>query len=164
MPVVSSNKDVEKHSLTFVAEFSAPVERVWQVWQDPRQLERWWGPPSWPATFVRHEFVPGGESRYFMTGPTGERAGGWWRIESVEPPNRFSVIDGFAAEDGEPDPDMPQSRMEVTLEAVAGGTKMTVVGTYATAEEFEKVAAMGMEQGMTLALGQIDELLAAKFA
>ena len=39
--------DVQKHTdtLTMVvtAEFDAPVERVWQLWDDPRQLERWWG-------------------------------------------------------------------------------------------------------------------------
>jgi hypothetical protein len=32
--------------LVLVAEFDAPIERVWQLWADPRQLERWWGPPT----------------------------------------------------------------------------------------------------------------------
>ncbi len=41
MTVVSTHKDAEALTLTFVAEFDAGVERVWQVWQDPRQLERW---------------------------------------------------------------------------------------------------------------------------
>ena len=60
MTVVSSVKNLEALSLTVVAEFDAGVERVWQIWEDPRQLERWWGPPTWPATFEKHDFVRGG--------------------------------------------------------------------------------------------------------
>lgn len=161
MPVVSAHKDTAKLCFTFVAEFAVPVERVWQLWADPRQLERWWGPPMWPATFVRHEFEPGGESRYYMTGPDGEKAGGWWRTVSVDEPHRFSVRDGFSDDSGEPNPDLPESVMDVTLESVPAGTRMTVVGTYSSVDELEKVAAMGMEEGMTMALGQIDALLAA---
>lgn len=76
MTVVSVTKDVDALTLTFVAEFAASVERVWQVWEDPRKLERWWGPPTWPATFERHDFVVGGRSRYHMTGPEGEKSRG----------------------------------------------------------------------------------------
>ena len=93
MTVVSVQKDPIEFSMTFVAEFPAPVERIWQLWADPRQLERWWGPPTWPATFVRHELEPGGESRYYMTGPEGEKAGGWWRTVSVDPPSHISIVD-----------------------------------------------------------------------
>ena len=51
MPVFKTKKDLEALSLTLVAEFDAGVERVWQRLGDPRQLERWWGPPGYPATF-----------------------------------------------------------------------------------------------------------------
>ncbi len=84
MTVVSSHKDPQALTLTFVAEFDASVERVWQVWQDPRQLERWWGPPGWPATFERHDFVVGGRSRYYLTGPGGEKSRGWWTMTQGE--------------------------------------------------------------------------------
>ena len=50
MTVISSAADPQALTMTFVAEFAAPPARVWQVWEDPRQLERWWGPPTWPAT------------------------------------------------------------------------------------------------------------------
>ena len=74
MPVLSATPDPDQLTLTLVAEFTAPPERVWQVWSDPRQLERWWGPPTWPATFTEHDVAVGGTSRYYMTGPEGERA------------------------------------------------------------------------------------------
>jgi uncharacterized protein YndB with AHSA1/START domain len=96
MTVISTHKDTKALSLTFVAEFDASVERVWQVWKDPHQLARWWGPPTWPATFDSHDFVPGGAATYFMTGPEGEKSRGWWRFTAIEAPNRLEFDDGFA--------------------------------------------------------------------
>jgi uncharacterized protein YndB with AHSA1/START domain len=158
MTVVSTAKDTEALTLTLVAEFDAPPEQVWQVWEDPRKLERWWGPPSYPATFTRHEFVPGGEARYHMTGPTGDQPKGWWRFRSIEKPRRLEFADGFAGEDGEPLPDEPVIST-VTLEATGSGTRMTLVGRFADRAQLEQMLAMGMEEGMQQAMGQIDALL-----
>lgn len=161
MTVVSTHKDVDNLSLTFVAEFDASVERIWQVWEDPRQLERWWGPPTWPATFGQHDFVVGGEVRYYMTGPDGEKAGGWWTITAIDAPHRLEFDDGFADENGVPNADMPATHAVVTLEAVDGGkTRMTTYSTFASLEQLEEMVAMGMEEGMRQAMGQIDEILA----
>jgi uncharacterized protein YndB with AHSA1/START domain len=161
MTVVSSEKDLESLTLTFVADFDADVQRVWQVWEDPRQLERWWGPPTWPATFERHEFVPGGSCRYYMTGPDGQKARGWWTITAVDAPHRFEFDDGFAGEDGEPDDSMGLgvTHAVVTLEEYDGGTRMTSRSTFESVEQLEKMIEMGMLEGMTLAMGQIDDVL-----
>ena len=80
MTVISSNTNADELTMELVAEFDAPPERVWQVWEDPRKLERWWGPPMAPATFERHELEPGGTVTYFMTSPEGERFYGVWLI------------------------------------------------------------------------------------
>jgi uncharacterized protein YndB with AHSA1/START domain len=50
MTVISVVEDADARTLTITARFDAPIGRVWQVWSDPRQLERWWGPPMYPAT------------------------------------------------------------------------------------------------------------------
>lgn len=160
MTVVSSRTDVEALTLTFVTEFDAHVERIWQVWEDARQLERWWGPPTWPATFERHDFVVGGQSRYYMTGPEGEKSRGWWTITAIHAPHRLEFDDGFSGEDGEPDPSMEPMHGVVTFETVEGGTRMTTVMTFVSVEQLEQVLGMGMEEGMRLALGQIDAILA----
>ena len=86
MTVISVEKDAESLTMTIIAQFDAPTTRVWQVWQDPRQLERWWGPPTYPATVVGHDLTPGGSVTYFMTGPEGETHHGWWRVSAVEAP------------------------------------------------------------------------------
>lgn len=161
MPVVSVQKNVEELSLTFVAEFPVDSKRVWQLWSDPRQLERWWGPPTWPATFDSHDFVVGGGSKYHMTGPGGETSPGWWTFTEIDEPGRLEFTDGFSAESGEPDTSMPSIRVVVTIEAIEGGTRMTTASTFASTEQFEQVMAMGMEEGMRGAMGQIDALLAA---
>ena len=160
MTLVNTNKDVENLTLTFTAEFSAPVERVWQVWEDPRQLERWWGPPTWPATFEKLEFSPGGDARYYMTGPDGSKAHGWWKITAVDAPRRFEFNDGFADDNGDPVDVDDVTSCVVTFEPMDGGTRMTSVTTFRSTDQLEEMSKMGMIEGMTGALGQIDAILA----
>lgn len=162
MPVKDVRKDPENLTMTVTAEFDAPVERVWQVWEDPRQLEKWWGPPTYPATVVDHDLTPGGRVSYYMTGPDGDQHGGWWRILSVDAPRSLEVEDGFADDDGNPHPDMPTTSFVVTLtERPGGGTTMAIESRFPSLEAMEQLTAMGMEEGFTSALAQIDDLLAA---
>src|SRR5215212_8140730 len=100
MTVTNVDKDLDARTLTIVAEFDASVERVWELWADPRKLERWWGPPTAPATFERHELEPGGTVTYFMTGDDGERFHGVWKVVAVDPPWSLDVEDSFADADG----------------------------------------------------------------
>jgi uncharacterized protein YndB with AHSA1/START domain len=158
--VISSTKNPEALSFTLIAEFDAGVERVWQVWEDPRQLERWWGPPSWPATFEKHELTPGGEASYFMTGPDGEKARGWWRITAVQAPSHLEFDDGFADDDGAPVEAMGTTHATVTLEPIGDRTRMTILSTFESEEQLNQMVEMGMEEGMKEAAGQIDALLA----
>jgi uncharacterized protein YndB with AHSA1/START domain len=160
MTVTSIDKDLDNLTITVVADFDAPVERVWELWADRRQLERWWGPPGYPATFEEHDLSPGGRAAYYMTGPEGERYRGWWRVESVDPPRALDFSDGFADEDGNPTPDMPTSAVEVRLGEQAGGTRMEMRSTYESREDLEKVIEMGALEGVREAVGQIDALLA----
>ena len=161
MPITSVDKDFDRSTLTVLAEYDAPVARVWELYADPRQLERFWGPPGWPATVVEHDLRPGGRVTYFMSGPDGEKSGGYWDVVEVEPPHRFVVDDGFADEAGDPNPNLPVMRMELELtERDGGGTTMRVVTTFPSAEALAKVLEMGMEEGLRAAMGQIDDVLA----
>ena len=161
MTVISTTPDTARLTLTIVADLAAPPKRAWQVWVDPRQLERWWGPPTWPATFVQHDVVVGGRSRYYMTGPDGEEAHGWWRFLSIDEPSSLEFEDGFADADDVPDPAMPTTHGRVDLQETDSGTRMTITSTFASVEQMEQLVGMGMVEGMTLALGQLDAILAA---
>jgi len=161
MSVTGVEKDPARRTMTVTAEYPSPVERVWRLWSDPRLLERWWGPPTYPATFEEHDLVPGGSVTYFMTGPGGDRHRGWWRITSVEPPHRLEFEDGFADGDGVPAANMPVSLASVALIALPdGGTRMTITFTFPSSEAMEQMLGMGMEEGLVGAIGQIDALLA----
>lgn len=161
MPVTDITKDIDSRTITITAHFAAPVERVWALYADHRQLEKVWGPPSHPATFVEHALEPGGRMSYYMTGPEGERFGGWWEVTAVDEPRSFSFRDGFADADLNPVPDMPVSENVYAFEAADGGTRAVFTSTYATAEALQQVVDMGVEEGATGAINQIDAFLAA---
>ncbi|WP_120005112.1 SRPBCC family protein [Nesterenkonia muleiensis] len=160
MPITSVDKDLENLTMTIVADFPVPVRRLWDAYVDPRQIEKFWGPEGWPATFIRHEVHPGGRSRYYMTGPEGERSHGWWEFLSVEEGKSFEVADGFADENGEPNPAMPTMRMIFRFEETESGSRLVTTTYFNSLEELEQLLGMGMEEGLRSAMGQIDDVLA----
>ena len=161
MPVTDVKHDLDNLTLTIVADFAAPVERIWEVYADARQLERVWGPPTYPATFVDHSLTPGSRSTYFMTGPEGDKHAGFWDIKETNEPTDFTFDDGFADLEFNPDPNLPVGRNVFTFTERDGGTRATYVSTYATAEGLQQVLDMGVVEGATSAISQIDDLVAA---
>ena len=161
MTGTSIRKDPENLTMTITTELDATVERAWQLWADPRQLERWWGPPTYPATVVDHDLAPGGRVTYFMTGPDGDKSHGWWEVLVVEPPNRLELKDGFADAGGTPNETLPTTTSVVTLtERDGGGTLMAIETRFPSVQAMEQLVSMGMEEGISAALGQIPEILA----
>ena len=160
MPVTDVTTDADNLTMTVIADFAAPVERVWSAYSDPRQLERFWGPPGWPATFTHWDHTVGGKANYTMTGPRGEKASGTWEFVEIDAPRSFTVLDSFADENGTPDPDLPSMRMTFTFEATADGTRMVNTSYFTSAEALEQVVAMGAVEGSTMAFNQLDRVLA----
>jgi uncharacterized protein YndB with AHSA1/START domain len=160
MSVTSVDTDFERLTLTLIADFDAPTERVWQLWADPRQLERWWGPPSHPATVEEHDLTPGGDVTYFLTSPEGKRHRGWWRVTSVDPPKSLEFTDGFADQAGNPVADLPTTTTQVRLTEHGGGTRMEVRSVFDSREQMDQMLGMGATEGLKQAVGQMDALLA----
>lgn len=161
MTVTDVRKDPEAGTMTVDAEFDVSTERVWQLWADPRQLERWWGPPTHPATFTAHDLRPGGRVEYHMTGPEGDQHHGYWEVVEVEAPRQLVVRDGFANADGTPNEELPVTRMQLTITALEGGrTRMRIESAFPDPAAMEQVLAMGAEEGIRSAIGQIDAILA----
>ena len=160
MTLTSLDTDFDNLTLTLVADFTAPVDDVWELWADPRKLERWWGPPTHPATFEKHDLSAGGEAVYFMTNPEGGKHYGWWRIESVNPPRSIEITDGFGDDEGKPNPDTPTGRMTLELSDHDGGTRMTLRSEFPSREVMQEMIDMGQAEGMREAVGQMDAILA----
>lgn len=160
MPLTTLVSDPETLTMTIVADFPVPVRRLWDAYADPRRLERFWGPPSWPSTFTRHDFQVGGRSDYVMTGPDGERSRGYWEFLEVDAPRTFTVLDGFAHDDGTPNRELPATRMVFRFEATDDGSRVTTTTHFTSADELEQLLSMGMAEGTRQAMSQIDAVLA----
>jgi uncharacterized protein YndB with AHSA1/START domain len=161
MTVTAVRKNPETLTMTLDAEFDASPQRVWKLWADPRQLERWWGPPTYPATVTAHDLRSGGRVEYHMTGPEGDQPHGYWEVLEAEAPHRLVFRDGFANDDGTPISDMPINEVRVMISEAGGGqTRMSIESIFPSAAAMEQLIAMGMEQGLAEAVGQIDTILA----
>jgi uncharacterized protein YndB with AHSA1/START domain len=160
MTVTSVDKDYDALSLTLIADFPAPTDAVWELWADPRQLERWWGPPIYPATMEQHDFTTGGTVTYYMTGPDGEKFRGLWDLTEVNPKTGIDLVDRFADADGNPDASMPVTTTRMRLSDRDGGTRMELSSRFESRADMDRVIEMGMEEGLSQAVGQIDALLA----
>ena len=166
MPITSVERDLDAATLTVTADFPVPVRRLWDAYADPRQIEKFWGPQEWPATFTRHDMAVGGRSSYAMTGPDGESSRGYWEFVAVDAPHSFEVLDGFADDDGEPNAELPSMRMTFVFSETAAGSRLTTTTHFGSLEVLEQLLGMGMEEGMRSAMSQIDDVVAdlASFA
>jgi uncharacterized protein YndB with AHSA1/START domain len=160
MTVTNIQKDVNALTLTVTSRFTASSARLWQIWADPRQLEQWWGPPTFPATVVEHDFRAGGKVIYFMTSPEGDKYHGWWKITHVDVETRLEFEDGFGDDTGAPDPHMPVTTTIMTLTSVGEEvTEMTSTTQFGSLEALDQLIDMGMIEGLVSALGQVTHLL-----
>jgi uncharacterized protein YndB with AHSA1/START domain len=147
--VTRVEKDYDALTLTLIAEFDAAIEQVWELWADPRKLERWWGPPSHPATVHRHELEVGGEVAYSMAGGSP----GWWRITAVEAPRALAFTDGWAGRDG------PTTAVRVRLDERAGRTRMELRFAFASSEHMDQLRRGGAFEIFPQSVTQMDALL-----
>lgn len=159
MPVTDITTDPENLTMTLVADAAASVDRLWNAFTDPRQLERFWGPPGWPATFTTFDLRPGGRVDYHMTSPQGERSGGSWEVLNVDEGRSFEVLDAFVGEDGEKLDGFPSMRMTFTFEQTDAGSRLTNVTYFPSHEALEQVVAMGAVEGSRMAMDQLDAVL-----
>lgn len=159
MPVTSIDTDAEALTMTVVADFAVPTTRLWEAYADPRQIEKFWGPPEWPATFSRHDMAAGGMSRYYMTGPDGEQVHGLWEIVHVDAPHTLEVRDRFVAENGDADDDMPSMRVVFDFTDTGKGSRLVVTTSFNSVPDMEQMLEMGMDEGMTTAMAQIDQVV-----
>lgn len=159
MPVTDITTDPEALTMRLTAEFAAPVARLWRAFTDPRQLERFWGPPGWPATFTEFDLTVGGRARYHMTSPQGEASRGAWEFLRIDAPASFEVLDSFVGEDGEALEGFPAMRMVFSFDETDAGSRLTNVTYFSSLDGLEQAVAMGAVEGSRMAMDQLDAVL-----
>jgi uncharacterized protein YndB with AHSA1/START domain len=152
VPLTSITRDAETLTMTVVGDYPVAQQRLWRAFTDPRQLERFWGPPGHPVTCTHHDLRPGGRAEYVMTFPDGEKLGFSWVFGVIDP------ISSFEARDGDDDDENGPSSMTFTFATTATGSRVTVVSRFSSLETLETTAAR-MEDGMRAALPQLDDVL-----
>jgi uncharacterized protein YndB with AHSA1/START domain len=162
MTITSVDTDYDSLTATLIADLDNPIDQVWELWSDPRKLERWWGPPGYPATVQKHDLTSGGEVTYSMTGPEGDQHRGVWRVRSIDPPTSLRFTDAFADSDGAPLEDLPVSEISVQLVEHGGGTRMEIRMTFETREDMERIVEMGTVEALKQGVSQMEVLIAAR--
>lgn len=160
MPPTTFTSNSLDSSLTITIDLPADLNTAWNLWADPRLLERWWGPPEHPCTFTTHEFYANGSATYYMDSPSGQRFHGWWRVIEVQPQECIQLIDGFGESYDNPAQEMPISTTTVAFIEGGNATRILLTSTYESPEELQRALDLGMEEGFITAIAQIDELIA----
>ncbi len=162
MNKTSIQRDLENKTLTIERRFNAPLDRVWRAYTDPRILDQWWAPKPWQTETIGMDFRAGGYWHYAMNGPEGEQHFGRMDFSEIKARRHYVALDVFADASGDAVPDMPKQTFVTSFIDEGKKTKVIVVVDYESVEDMQKVIEMGMEEGLTMAQDQLEELLASK--
>ena len=151
------DKDAKK--LRIEREFAAPISNVWAAWTESRLLDQWWAPKPWKTETKSMDFRPGGSWVYAMVGPEGEKH--WCRndYKSITALKSFSGRDAFCDEEGNITTSLPQSLWANEFSETEDSTIVNIEVSYNELSDLEKILDMGMQQGLTAALENLDDLL-----
>jgi uncharacterized protein YndB with AHSA1/START domain len=141
-------------------EFAAPLKKVWAAWTQAELLDQWWAPKPWKAQTKSMDFKVGGRWLYAMTGPDGTKQWSFADYKSIDPQHSFSLIDGFCDESGKLNASFPQINWSNTFEENEDSTIVHIELKFDTVEGVEKILETGFQEGFTMGLSNLDELLA----
>ena len=152
-------KDLASRKLHVTREFDAPVDKVWRAWTEASLLDKWWAPKPWKAETKTMDFKDGGFWLYCMAGPNGEAS--WCRVNfsRITPQQNFSTDTSFCDEGGNILDSFPTMHWHIEFKATVTGAKVEIAITFDTDDDLEKIIGMGFEDGFTMGLGNLDELL-----
>ncbi len=149
----------DKKTLTVTRKFNAPVKKVWQAWTTQELLEQWWAPKPWKAETKTFEFKVGGHWHYAMVGPKGEKHWGWMGYHKIDPEKMFQGEDFFCDDQGEPNKDLPNVDWTNQFADQGETTTVTITSVYNSPKDLETVMEMGMKEGLTMTLDQLEDLI-----
>ena len=151
--------DKENNTLTVRREFAANRQLVWDCYTQSELLEQWFAPHPWKAKTKIMDFREGGHWLYAMCGPEGEEHWGRMDYEKIQPIDSYSGMDGFCDENGILNPELPRAGWDVTFSDKGENVVVSTLVSYRSLADLEIVIQMGMKEGLTLCLDQLESLL-----
>lgn len=151
--------DKEKNTITVNREFAAGRQLVWDCHTKSELLDKWFAPKPFTAKTRSMNFKEGGSWIYAMVDPEGQEF--WARMDytKINPIDGYSLLDGFCNENGELNPALPRASWVATFKDLNQHTLVKTVVTYNSLTDLETVINMGMKEGLTMTLENLDELL-----
>jgi len=147
--------DLERDPKAIIAvrELDAPRALVFEAWTDPKHLSQWWGPNGFTTTTSAFDMRPGGVWRFVMHGPDGRDYENRVTFDEIVKPERIAYHHG-GGDDVEP----VQFRTIVTFDDLGGKTRVTLRGTFPSAEERARVIReYGADKGLAQTLARLGE-------
>lgn len=151
--------DKSNNTISVKREFAGKRQLVWDCYTKSELLDRWFAPTPLTTKTKSMDFREGGHWHYAMIDPQGQEY--WSRLDylTIAPIDHYSALDGFADETGAVNPDMPRSTWTVTFTDASDHTFVQTIVSYKSADDLDKVIAMGLKEGLAATLNRLDELL-----
>ncbi|KJS03996.1 MAG: ATPase [Flavobacteriales bacterium BRH_c54] len=151
--------DKENNTLTIKREFAANRQLIWDCYTKSELLEQWFAPKPFTTKTKSMDFREGGHWLYAMIDPEGNEYWGRMDYIKIRPIDSYTGLDGFCNADGTLNLDLPRAPWDVTFTDKDKNTVVEIIITYNSLTDLETVIQMGMKEGFTISLENLDELL-----
>jgi uncharacterized protein YndB with AHSA1/START domain len=154
------NINKENKTVNVIREFAASLEQVWDAWTKPEILDLWWAPKPYKTETKSMDFREGGQWLYCMVSPEGQKH---WCLNNYRKINHlqnYIGLDAFCDENGVINEEFPRTEWNNTFESSGEKTTVNIVAVYEKLEDLEKIISLGFQEGFTMAMGNLDEVLA----
>jgi uncharacterized protein YndB with AHSA1/START domain len=151
--------DKGNNKINVKREFAAPLHNVWDAWTKSEILDLWWAPKPYAAKTKSMDFREGGTWFYSMLGEGQEhrcRAD----YKAIRPQESYTALDAFCDENWNTNTEFPRTAWNVAFSESNGSTFVNVSLTYEKLSDLEMIMQMGFKEGFTMAMGNLDEVLA----
>ncbi|KQT22063.1 glutathione S-transferase [Chryseobacterium sp. Leaf404] len=153
------NKDFTENTVFVSKIYPADVQKVWDHLTKAELLDLWWAPKPWKCKTESLDFREDGTWLYSMVGPDGEKHWSKVKYREITEHRSFDGLDSFCDENGNSDPNLPQTQWLIGFTGIEEGTKITFNIHFKTSEDMKKQVEMGFEEGFKMGLNQLEEIL-----
>ena len=154
--------DKENHTIKVEREFAAALPAVWDAYTKSEYLDQWWAPKPWKARTKSMDFRPGGHWLYAMVGPEGDEHWSILKYLTIQDQKSYNAIDAFTDSEGNINKEFPQANWDCSFKPMGEHTLVTNLVVYENLTELETILKMGVQEGLTIAMEGLDELLASQ--
>ena len=142
-------------------EFNADLSLVWDAFTKPEILDQWVAAKPWASRTKFMDFKVGGRRFYAMVSPEGQERWAIQKYTSISPKTNFKFFNAFA--DKDENPELPGSDWDHTFSEQNGKTTVRITIYNESLARMEKMIEMGFEEGFTLSMNNLEDLLATLF-